>query len=51
MRRVLFLTLVYNFHDKSNLNLDLIDVIARHGNDVTVISPKERKYNLHEYMQ
>jgi glycosyltransferase involved in cell wall biosynthesis len=46
--RVLFLTSVYDFNDKGNLNVDLIDTIASHGHEVTVITPKERKYSLEE---
>ncbi|MEN6462583.1 MAG: glycosyltransferase family 4 protein [Syntrophomonas sp.] len=51
MRRILFLTSVYDFHDKGNLNVDLIDVIVKHGNEVTVITPKERKYKLNERVE
>ena len=42
--KVLFMTSVYDFNDKGNLNVDLIDTIAAHGHEVTVITPKERKY-------
>ena len=49
--KVLFLTSVYNFNDKGNLNVDLIDTIAAHGHEVTVITPKERKYHLPEKIE
>lgn len=49
--KVLFLTSVYDFNDKGNLNVDLIDTIAAHGHEVTVITPKERKYHLPEKIE
>jgi len=49
--KVLFLTSVYDFNDKGNLNVDLIDTIASHGHEVTVITPKERKYSLPEKIE
>lgn len=49
--KVLFLTSVYDFNDKGNLNVDLIDTIAAHGHEVTVITPKERKYSLPEKIE
>lgn len=49
--KVLFLTSVYNYNDKGNLNVDLIDTIAAHGHEVTVITPKERKYSLEEKIE
>lgn len=45
MSNILFLTSVYDHDDKGNLNVDLIDVFANHGHLVTVMTPKERKYN------
>ena len=49
--KVLFLTSVYDFNDKGNLNVDLIDTIAAHGHEVTVITPKERKYSPKEKVE
>ena len=49
--KVLFLTSVYDFNDKGNLNVDLIDTIAAHGHEVTVITPKERKYSPQEKVE
>lgn len=45
MSNILFLTSVYDFADKGNLNVDLIDVFAAKGHKVTVMTPKERKYH------
>ena len=42
------MTSVYDFNEKGNLNVDLIDTIASHGHEVTVITPKERKYHPEE---
>ena len=44
MANILFLTSVYSFFDKGNLNVDLIDALAEGGNNVIVMTPKERKY-------
>ena len=49
--KVLFMTSVYDFNEKGNLNVDLIDTIASHGHEVTVITPKERKYNPQERIE
>lgn len=49
--KVLFMTSVYDFNDKGNLNVDLIDTIAAHGHEVTVITPKERKYSPQEKIE
>lgn len=49
--KVLFMTSVYDFNDKGNLNVDLIDTIAAHGHEVIVITPKERKYSQQEKIE
>ena len=48
MSNILFLTSVYDFYDHGHLNVDLVDEFARNGHHVTVMTPKERKYNLSE---
>lgn len=48
MSNILFLTSVYNFNEKGNLNVDLIDEFARRGHKITVMTPKERKYHPEE---
>lgn len=45
MSNILFLTSVYDYNEKGNLNVDLIDEFAKHGHFVTVMTPKERKYH------
>ena len=45
MANILFLTSVYKFEDKGNLNVDLVDALADDGNKVIVMTPKERKYH------
>lgn len=44
MARILFMTSVYKFEDKGNLNVDLVDEFVAHGHQVDVMTPVERKH-------
>lgn len=51
MSNILFLTSIYNYEEKGNLYTDLIDTLVAHGNTVTVMTPKERKYHPEEKLE
>lgn len=44
MSRILFMTSVYRFEDKGNLNVDLIDEFVAKGHHVDVMTPIERRH-------
>lgn len=51
MSNVLFLTPIYSYEEKGNLYADLVETLAAHGNSVTVMTPKERKYKPEERIE
>lgn len=50
MARILFMTSVYRFEDKGNLNVDLIDELVAQGHRVDVMTPVERRHQPHARM-